>query len=85
VLTRNRCPDKAEVFKLHGDAAQTKLQSRFVIEGRTLAKLVHPNIVLVYDAGVTCDGIDHLVMELSEAGTWRRSYSDAAFWAPRRP
>lgn len=36
-------------------------------EGRTLAKLVHPHVVLVYDVGVTPEGIEYLVMELSGA------------------
>jgi serine/threonine protein kinase len=41
--------------------------SRFVTEGRTLAKLVHPHVVLVYDAGETPEGVAYLVMELSGA------------------
>jgi serine/threonine-protein kinase len=47
-------------------AAQRK---RFVAEGRTLARLVHPHVVLVHDAGETKDGVGYLVMELSEAGS----------------
>jgi hypothetical protein len=41
---------------------------RFVAEARTLAKLVHPHIVLVFDAGETTDGLAYLVMELSTSG-----------------
>jgi serine/threonine-protein kinase len=42
---------------------------RFVAEGRMLARLFHPHVVLVYDAGATRDGLNYLVMELLEAGT----------------
>lgn len=44
-------------------------RNRFVTEGRTLARLVHPNVVLVHDAGETSEGLGYLVMELCEAGT----------------
>jgi serine/threonine protein kinase len=47
---------------------QVASRRRFVAEGRTLARLVHPHIVLVHDAGETEDGLGYLVMELSDAG-----------------
>jgi tRNA A-37 threonylcarbamoyl transferase component Bud32 len=47
---------------------QAASRRRFVTEGRTLAKLVHPNVVLVHDAGETEDGLGYLIMELSDAG-----------------
>jgi hypothetical protein len=46
-----------------------ELRRRFVLEGQILAKMVHPNVVPVYDAGVTREGAGFLVMELCEAGT----------------
>jgi serine/threonine-protein kinase len=50
-------------------AEDAQRRRRFVIEGRTLAKLVHPHVVLVHDAGETPQGLAYLVMELSEAGS----------------
>jgi serine/threonine-protein kinase len=50
-----------------GDAPSE--QKQFVEEGRTLAKLVHPHVVLVHDAAETEDGLCYLVMELSSGGT----------------
>ncbi|HEX6243571.1 MAG TPA: serine/threonine-protein kinase, partial [Polyangiales bacterium] len=48
---------------------QSSRRRRFVSEARTLAKLVHPHVVLVYDAGETPDGMAYLVMELSGGAT----------------
>jgi tRNA A-37 threonylcarbamoyl transferase component Bud32 len=44
-------------------------RTRFLAEGRTLAKLVHPHVVLVHDAGESEDGLRYLVMELSDSGS----------------
>ncbi len=48
---------------------QISRRKRFLHEGRILARLVHPHIVGVHDAGETEAGLGYLVMELSDAGS----------------
>lgn len=40
-------------------------RKRFVSEGQFLAKLIHPHVVAIHDAGESADGLAYLVMELS--------------------
>ncbi|MBN1863301.1 MAG: serine/threonine protein kinase, partial [Victivallales bacterium] len=40
----------------------------FIREAHAMAKLDHPNIVKVYDAGTTPEGLSYLAMELVEGG-----------------
>lgn len=40
----------------------------FIREAHSMAKLDHPNIVKVYDAGTTPEGLSYLAMELVEGG-----------------
>jgi hypothetical protein len=42
---------------------------RILDEARLLARVTHPNIVTVHDAGVTADGAIYLAMEYVDAGT----------------
>lgn len=49
-------------------AAQPELKERFTREARALAKVVHRNVVQVFDAGEE-DGEAYLVMEFVEGGT----------------
>ena len=51
--------------ELQQDAA---LVERFLVEARSAARLEHPNIVAVYDAGVV-DGVHYLAMEYVEGET----------------
>lgn len=53
-----------------------KYLARFVREGRMMAKLGHPNILTVYEAG-TQDGVGYLAMEFVSGGTlaeWAREH-----------
>jgi serine/threonine-protein kinase len=58
-----------KVLKPRPVAEDAERRKRFVVEGRTLARLVHPHVVLVHDAGESSEGLAYFVMELSEAGT----------------
>ncbi|MEO8608641.1 MAG: serine/threonine-protein kinase [Chloroflexota bacterium] len=44
-------------------AKEEDFRKRFVREAQTLASLQHPNIVKLYDSGVTDDGVHYLAME----------------------
>ncbi|MBA3869409.1 MAG: protein kinase [Anaerolineae bacterium] len=44
-------------------AQQDEFRKRFAREAQTLATLQHPNIVKLYDSGVTDDGVHYLAME----------------------
>ena len=48
---------------LDGAVSQEKLAERFRREGRLLARLAHPNIARLLDAGATADGKQFLVLE----------------------
>lgn len=55
--------------------ASSALQTRFAMERRILARLVHPNIARLLDAGVTADGRPFLVLEYIN-GTPINTYAD---------
>lgn len=55
--------------------ASNALQTRFAMERRILARLVHPNIARLLDAGVTSDGRPFLVLEYIN-GTPINIYAD---------
>jgi serine/threonine protein kinase/formylglycine-generating enzyme required for sulfatase activity len=50
--------------------------TRFLNEGRALAKVVHPAIVSVYDVGQTDGGFPYVVMEFVEGKPLRQSMGD---------
>lgn len=49
-------------------SANNEFVSMFIREAQSIAKLTHPNIIHIYDAGTTEDGISYLAMELVEGG-----------------
>jgi len=54
---------KYAVKLLHVDTLGTKAIERFKREGRVLARLIHPNIARLIDAGATLDRQPYLVLE----------------------
>ena len=44
----------------------TDIKNRFIEEGHTCQRLIHPNIVRVFDVGTAEDGTPYIVMELLE-------------------
>ncbi len=57
---------------------------RFEVEVRTTAELTHPNIVRVFDYGVTDDGIWYYAMELLEAESLQQIVTREGVLAPGR-
>ena len=51
-----------KTFKLDNDGSF--LYGRFLAEGRTLARIQHPNIARVFDLGILSDGTAYFVMDL---------------------
>ena len=63
------------------DARQ--FEKRFLLEGRTMARLPHCNIVAVYDI-VTNDEVSYIAMEYLEGGTLaERMKEGGCRWARR--
>lgn len=62
---------------LHTDFAHEQQLTRFLIEGETLARLRHPNIVQVFDIGHQ-KGVPFLVLEFVAGGTLAERLSQAA-------
>jgi hypothetical protein len=66
---------------LHADLARRGLRERFAREGRLLARLEHPNIARLLDAGIDDDGALYLVLEYVDGlplDRWCESH-DASF------
>lgn len=51
----------------HANASEIGAEKRFLLEGQTLARLPHPNVVGVYDV-VQTDEYEYIVMEYLEGG-----------------
>jgi tetratricopeptide (TPR) repeat protein/tRNA A-37 threonylcarbamoyl transferase component Bud32 len=54
---------------LQSDASDNDFRARLVREAQTMGRLSHPNVVAVYDVGVSPDGWVFLAMEIVEGGT----------------
>src|SRR5262245_12334001 len=64
--------DWVAVKVLHPDqVADPQAVERFHREAQTAARLKHPNVVSVYDFGVTREGLNYLVTELAEGESLR--------------
>ena len=64
--------DRVVVKVLHPDqVADPKAIERFRHEAQTAASLKHPNILTIYDFGVSSEGLSYLVMESSEGENLR--------------
>jgi serine/threonine protein kinase len=64
--------DRVAVKVLHPDQmADPQAVERFRREAQTTARLKHPNVVTVYDFGVSTEGLNYQVMELAEGESLR--------------
>src|SRR5262245_22948043 len=64
--------DRVAVKVLHTDQmADPQAVERFRREAQTAARLKHPNVVTVYDFGVSSEGLNYQVMELAEGESLR--------------
>lgn len=59
---------KVAIKVMRHDSGDESAERRFVLEGQTLARLPHPNIVGVYDI-VQGEHFDYIVMEFLEGGS----------------
>src|SRR5262245_32794531 len=59
----------------------SELQPRLLREARAMARISHPNVVAVYDAGTLEDGSVFIAMELVDGRTLRRwRQEEAPLW-----
>jgi eukaryotic-like serine/threonine-protein kinase len=69
---RLRIGDRVAIKVLHPDRmADPHAVERFRREAQTASRLKHPNVVKVYDFGVSMEGLSYLVMELAEGESLR--------------
>jgi eukaryotic-like serine/threonine-protein kinase len=59
-------------------AHATSLATRLLREAKAVARLTHPNIVRVYDAGLTAEGAPFIVMERLKGHTLRTEFHELA-------
>ncbi len=73
VATRLHIGDKVAVKVLHSDKmSDPTAGERFRREVQMAAQLKHPNVVSIYDYGMTQNGLHYIVMELVEGKTLRQ-------------
>ncbi len=76
LATRLHIGDKVAVKVLRSDKSNDpQTAERFRLEARMAAHLKHPNAVIIYDYGVTSEGLRYLVMEFIEGRTLRQLIS----------
>lgn len=66
------------------DRTELNFVGRFKQEAQTMAKLSHPNIVAVYDAGATSNGLFYFVMEYVEGTDLARLIASEGRLEPQR-
>ena len=64
--------DRSVAVKVLRDAGDDETVERLLQEARLVARLRHPNLVQVYDAGTLGDGRPYVVMECVEGSTLQR-------------
>jgi eukaryotic-like serine/threonine-protein kinase len=77
---RQACREEAVKVMLAGEQATPQEQQRFLSEARSAARLEHPNIVRIYEVGIS-DGQPYFSMELAKGG----SLADRADYLRRAP
>lgn len=82
---RHRTLDRIDAVKLilSGNFAQEQEVRRFMEEARTVAKIRHQNVVLVYDAGKNQDGNCYFSMEYVPGKTLKDAIKDREVTAER--
>jgi tetratricopeptide (TPR) repeat protein len=65
-----------------GVAESEEMRARLIREAQTMARLTHPNVVAVYDVGVS-NGRVFITMELSEGTTLRKWQTGERDWRER--
>jgi len=76
--TRLHIGDVVAIKVLHSELLRDpQFAERFKREAQAAARLKHPNVVAIYDFGVSADGIIYIVMELVEGVDLRTIIKDA--------
>src|ERR1700681_2018812 len=76
--TRLHIGDAVAIKVLHSEMLrEPQFAERFQREAQAAARLKHPNVVAIYDFGVSSDGVIYLVMELVEGPNLRSIIKDA--------
>lgn len=66
--------DRPVAVKILTNFDSTEYSERFINEGRLLARLLHTNIITIYDVGIS-EGLHYIAMELVEGGDLRAKIS----------
>ncbi len=74
--------DDVAVKILHPHREDPAAAERFQREAQAAARLKHPNVIAVYDFGVSSDGLEYLVMELASGQSLRQLISRHGPLAP---
>ncbi|MCB9598034.1 MAG: serine/threonine protein kinase, partial [Sandaracinaceae bacterium] len=84
-LARHTLMERPYAVKvLHGHfSADTDSVERMRREARMAAALTHPNIIEIYDFGITDDGCPFIVMELLEGRSLREIVREGKLAIPR--
>jgi serine/threonine protein kinase len=77
--TRLHIGDVVAIKVLHSELLRDpQFAERFKREAQAAARLKHPNVVAIYDFGVSSDGVIYLVMELVEGRNLRAIIKDTS-------
>jgi eukaryotic-like serine/threonine-protein kinase len=81
--TRLQIGDAVAIKVLHAELLrEPQFAERFKREAQAAARLKHPNVVAIYDFGVSADGVIYLVMELVEGPNLRTIIKDTGPMPP---
>lgn len=67
--------------RISEDTEKTEIIRRFIREAQAAGKLVHPNIITVYDVGRVKD-LTYIVMQLIEGQSLKKALAGGKIWTP---